>query len=45
MIKLVNYIRENTNGRSFHSNLEHRKVFKEQTDTKDLLFFYGLIYK
>ena len=45
MIKLVNYVRENTNYRTSYSNLEHRKMFREQTDTKNLLFFYGLIYK
>lgn len=45
LINLINYIREKTNERTSYSTLKHRKTFREQIDTKDLLFFYGLIYK
>lgn len=45
MNKLINFIRDETNGRALDANLFQRRIFREQTGTKDLLFFYSLVFK
>ncbi|MCZ3365387.1 MULTISPECIES: hypothetical protein [Methanobacterium] len=41
----INYVREITNSRTHAFYLNNKRLFIEQSHTKEILFFYGAIYK